>query len=294
MANVDLQLLNEYMYSRKGLRNHLRTTIVEQSDDLLVTWQIQAINALDCWLKDVLNNHISTEKRERLRTIQQCCALPDIVVDVAVSVLYLNKIEMTWQESVNYLCEVMPHEEVKDRVLTAAEILAVCQGKLYSITQGIPCLIERYWSLPDSMYLWIGNKGFSLPMVCPPQPVTNTSNAGYLDIKEPVMLGGKNAQHSYPLALDVLNIQNQISWCIDEEALKEPIPVPKIIGDSHRYFERTGPVVWQKMLDEGNQFWLIHQYDTRGRLYDHGYWLHYQGDERSKSLLSFTQYEYLD
>ena len=142
---------------------------------------------------------------------------------------------------------------------------------------------------------WINNTGFNPPLVEPPKPVTNARNCGYHTFNEPLILGGKFTKHSRPLNYPAINTLNSIQWVLDPEVLKEEDMVPPDFNYASRqtkeeYLRECGHV---NDLLGTEPFWLAWQYDSRGRVYSHGYHVNFQSYEYRKAMLSFNKYEYL-
>jgi hypothetical protein len=141
---------------------------------------------------------------------------------------------------------------------------------------------------------WINRTGYNPPLVEAPIPVLNNRNCGYHTIREPLVLG-KFTQHNKPLNLPAINTLNGIQWVLDPEVLKEPDEVPEDFDLVTRQ-TRTGFLQQcSNILDilSDKPFWLAWQYDSRGRMYSHGYHINFQAYEYRKAMLSFNKMEYL-
>ena len=145
---------------------------------------------------------------------------------------------------------------------------------------------------------------FPLPMVIPPKTITKNSQSGYLLNNSSVIL--KDNHHENDVCLDHLNKMNSISFCID-------IPTSKLVKNSWRNldkmkagetkadferrvrafekYDRTCHDVMDKLTSEGNEFYLTHRYDKRGRTYCQGYHINYQGTPWNKAVIQLTEQE---
>jgi hypothetical protein len=144
-------------------------------------------------------------------------------------------------------------------------------------------------------YEWINDTLFNPPLIEPPLTVKDNYHCGYHTISEPLILGNMT-MHDQPQDYEAINILNKIAWVLDEEVLKEPEVPSKPITDplEHQTFSdmaNDSQFVYRILADR--PFWIAWQYDTRGRMYSHGYHVNFQSFEYKKALLSFNKYEYL-
>jgi hypothetical protein len=148
---------------------------------------------------------------------------------------------------------------------------------------------------------------FPLPMVIPPKPIVTNRDTGY------VMSGGsvilKKNHHEDDVCLDHLNRVNAVRFAIDEHVATfvknswRNLDKPKM-GESKEDFEkrkrafekydRTSKEVIAKIISLGNEFYLTHKYDKRGRIYCQGYHINYQGAPWNKAVIQLADKELVD
>ena len=288
----DLELL-----SRKNVRGVVRRAIEEELDSSLMDWTIKAGLKLKDWFE---TEHEYEQKVERVRVLKEARDLEWYLVEIAAAVLHVpSTLTLTLPACAGWLSSSLPDEvgDVWVKVKMAASLLAVCEGLgLYDLMPGSPHKVERHHELDQETFGWINEMGFNLPMVCRPKEVTSNGNAGYLGIRESVILGGRLKYHDEPLALDVLNIMNGIEWELDDGVLTEP-EVPSKPLDTAEKFQNfsqqaaESQTVYELLRKAGGKFHFVHQFDSRGRIYQHGYHVHHQSFQYKKGMLNFARKE---
>jgi hypothetical protein len=135
----------------------------------------------------------------------------------------------------------------------------------------------------------INNTFTTPPFVQPPLPVTNRHNCGYYTFSIP-LISGKYTQHDGHVNTKVINVLNGIQWVLDKDVLAEPEVVPLKIHDPHML--SYSKFLYNLYADR--IFWLNWRFDSRGRMVQNGYHIHFQSYHYKKMALSFNKYEYLD
>jgi hypothetical protein len=145
---------------------------------------------------------------------------------------------------------------------------------------------------------------YPLPMVIPPLPVKTNSDTGYLTIQNSVIL--RDNHHEEDICLDHINSMNQIK-------LKLNLDVARMIQNSWRGLDKSKPGeekgeyekrvaafnkydknsrdIMELLSIAGDEFYLTHKYDKRGRCYCQGYHVNYQGNPWNKAVVEFAQGE---
>jgi len=59
-------------------------------------------------------------------------------------------------------------------------------------------------------------------------------------------------------------------------------------------FDKTSRDVLDGLFTLGNEFYLTHKYDKRGRTYCQGYHVNIQGNDWNKSVIEFGEKEYVN
>lgn len=148
---------------------------------------------------------------------------------------------------------------------------------------------------------------FPLPMVIPPRKVRDNRDTGYFTSRNSIIL--RKNHHDDDVCLDHINRVNRIAFSIDYDTahmianrwrhLDKPKP-----GESQEEFQkrvkafnkydRTAKEVIDTILRYGNEFYLTHKYDKRGRVYCQGYHINYQGAPWNKAVIELAHREFVD
>lgn len=162
----------------------------------------------------------------------------------------------------------------------------------YEITQDVEEMLARYQ--------------FPLPMIIPPKKVTNNQmGSGYLDKKGRIVLNGSDVFDEEDVCLDHINRCNSVALTLNQNVVASAegmmiIPKRKI-GEAFTDFQKrqkqahvfyeTSLEVMKGLLTLGNEFWLTHKYDRRGRTYAVGYHVNSQGTDYNKAVLELAKKE---
>lgn len=163
------------------------------------------------------------------------------------------------------------------------------------------------FTISDDVQLELDKFQYPLPMVIPPRKITTNKRSGYLTSHGSVIL--RNNHHDNDVNLDHLNTVNTVSFRINDVVahmvknewrnLDRPKQGETEIDFKKRKrafekYDRTAKDVMQLLLVEGNQFYLTHKYDKRGRVYAQGYHVNYQGAPWNKAVIEFDQQEIIE
>jgi hypothetical protein len=293
----------EALYSKRNIHTVLHEAIKHELDKFLLTWALLAYVRIPEWLE----GKYFKSKDIRLATLKKDLAvngLETLVVAIAASVLHTHTVQ-TIQQCTGYLQAFLPHENAFDRAKTAAELIALCSRDtgLYAIERhgsGDPATIKvHHWPLVEkkllSAFKWINDTCFNPPLVEPPKKVSNNIQCGYHTINEPLILGSLT-MHNLPQNYKAVNMLNQIEWVLDQDVLAEPeVPgKPCQNSEQHQRFNamvQSSKYIYGLLADD--PFYFAWQYDSRGRMYSHGYHVNLQAAEYKKASLSFNKYEVL-
>ena len=146
---------------------------------------------------------------------------------------------------------------------------------------------------------------YPLPMVVPPEFIkTNTRNGYRIHNHGSVIL--KDNHHTDDICLDHINRANKTKLCINYEVMRmiqnkwKNLDKPKedeTVADYQKRvkafekFDKSSRDVMKLLLSEGNELYLTHKVDKRGRTYCQGYTVNYQGTAWSKATIEFYNKE---
>ena len=292
----------EICYSKRSIHTVLHHAIQHQLDEFLINWSLKAYVKIPEWIKGTYY----PSKMERLQKLQAQIdnqGLDKLVVAILAAVLHTPKVQ-TIQQCVGYLQAYIEDDRAFHRAKTASELLAINarEGGLYHIKRNgshPATVIVNHWPLINEKlhdsFEWINDTLFNPPLIEPPIEVTDNHHCGYHTLNEPLLMGHLT-MHDQPQNYKAINTLNQIEWVLDEEVLKEPErpSKPLTTAEQHMVFsDMANDSQFVYGLIKDNPFWLCWQYDSRGRMYSHGYHVNFQSFEYKKALLSFNKMEYL-
>lgn len=160
------------------------------------------------------------------------------------------------------------------------------------------------FSLPNEIQKELDQYQFPLPVLVPPKKVKSNRDVGYFTFNGSILL--KNNHHDDDVVLEHINKLNSISLCMNPDTVQNMqnkwrnLDKPKEDESMTDYYKRKKAFekfdtasrdVLKSLFILGNEFYLTHKYDKRGRTYCVGYHVNYQGTDWSKSVVEFTNKE---
>jgi hypothetical protein len=297
------QLEVEAMFSPEETHSVLKTAIINQFDKDLVTWALRGYFQVYKYLEGTY--YASKQKRvEELALHLMTRSMDDLLATILCAVLR-GKQNTSLQRVVGYIAASLPHEEPFDNIKTAGELLAVVggKGKLIEIDRqehdDTPIVKCNYWLMMNKLFRteldWIEDTHYHPPLIEPPHQVTNRHSCGYWSVDIPVLLGDYT-QHDNALDFETLNILNAIPWTLDKNTLalgEQPPGQFKTIDAQINFWDHKleAKRVYDMLGD--NEFYLVWQYDSRGRIYSHGHHVNFQSYAYKKALLNLNHFEVL-
>lgn len=148
---------------------------------------------------------------------------------------------------------------------------------------------------------------FPLPMVVQPSEVKTNLDTGYLTQKGSVIL--RDNHHEDDVCLDHLNRMNRLKLALNLDVAKtiqnkwrnldrkKPNETWEDFKKRRKAFEKYDLVakdVIELLTQEGNELYLTHRYDKRGRTYCMGHHVTYQGTDWNKAVLELGEKEKLE
>lgn len=182
-------------------------------------------------------------------------------------------------------------------------------GNTYQVRPLFALSMELQCHIRDTMYL--------PPMVCPPHKLHSNSDSPYQTLGfDSVLKGGKHNHHEHETCLEVINAYNQTPLRLELrilDILHEP-PPDFDSPERRAYWEMLNPdrpwelelakrrKQWIEFINQskhvydlldscGNRFWVVHDYDKRGRVYTRGYHVNVQGNKYKRAIVElYEQY----
>lgn len=207
--------------------------------------------------------------------------------------------------NISTLVGILRHHN-NDNQLTADWIAKCYENGLVEWDALTEVFITQF-SISDDVQEEIDRYQYPLPMVVEPMAVTNNTTTGYLVCSKGSLLL-KDNHHDQDICLDHINRMNKVMLCLEPRVYGFIANQWKNLdrakpGESKQEYEsrkrafqkydRTSRDVLQVLTREGNEFYLTHKYDKRGRIYCQGYAVTYQGNTWNKAVINFAEQEHL-
>lgn len=191
----------------------------------------------------------------------------------------------------------------QDSQLTADMIYQAAAHDLVDYNTQLRVFIVRY-DISDEVQEELDRFQFPLPMVVKPEKVRNNRSTGMLTSGGSIIL--RNNHHNDDVCLDHINRVNSIRFVINTDTARmvkntwRNLDKPKKGETTEDFnkrkkafekYDRTAKDVIDLLVKEGNEFYLTHKYDKRGRIYCQGYHVTYQGAPWNKAVIEFAEQE---
>ena len=192
---------------------------------------------------------------------------------------------MTYQAMIGYVSGQITCAKVLDRAKCAAECIAlIYQNSLITITKISPVtmMITTEYALEEK----IPELEKHLPKFIKPGTIQSNS-----------ILGNRFKQHGDHTCNQHIDNMNTTRLCLETRLLGIGLEQPKDVLDSleeqqqWKMFTKRSEDMYRNTLNHGNNFYLKHAYDTRGRCYCEGYYINYQGSSFKKAIVQLADKE---
>lgn len=293
MLPKDIQLANEYTYSRKFIDRYIEKAITSCEDTMK-----KVAHGVEL-LEEYRSKTYSYEsKNVRMQSIQHL-ELEPLVISILVGVAYCQSPELFTSITAQLAGRLRFSEKV-DGIKTIAEMVAVlCNTDAFDILKPdkfASLAIQSNIPLDDRLLGYIQNSTYLPPMVCEPRTLTNNYSSGYLTHEDSLILG-KGNHHDENICLDTLNIANSVALTLNTEFLstfeEEPTyeldtPTKEVLWDQYK---RQSYKYYTMIAKQNNRFYLTHKVDKRGRTYAQGYHISSQGTSFKKACIELADGE---
>ncbi len=288
----ELQCKIEHIFGK----NHIREQVLKDIDPE---------SNLFASLVDNINNYRNktysyTSKNKRLKALT--VSSDDLAIELIIAVITIEPTIVPVQVVISKLIPHLKCSNLIDGVKIAGEIIAVCEGDLFTLhhntdlenetdTLGIKPKFQVKAHTQD----FINNTKYLPPMICKPIPWKGNTGYGNVTGSGSVILGTGNDEGQNQNLLTI-NILQSIEWELNEEML-EFMEVSKKALDTiekRQNFDlmvNSSEVVYKDLLEQGNKFYLVWKYDFRGRSYSQGYHVNLQSNSYRKAIMNFKHKE---
>lgn len=289
----DAQQATEYKYSRKNIDAHIRQTLESNSTIMSL------INAAVIYVNSYIDQDHYASKKARLVELRDTRDLYEVIMDIAVLLLPHNS-NHGFANAVGEVTSRLKLNQQHSGVKTAGELvglLAICG--LYDIARNE---LDDSWdivpihTLDEKLYLFMAETKYMPPMIVPPKIISKNYDNAYLTIKES-MINGSGNHHDGNVCLDSINIFNQVPLSLNTELLRtfsEQQPEEWSNPDHQKQwykFVTDSYHVYKELVQAGNEFYLTHKVDKRGRTYAQGYHVSTQGNKFKKAIIDLAHKE---
>lgn len=323
MADNMLQVVRqeeiEQRFNRKLIDGRIREFI--ENDPGMVSKALYGIQLLEEYRS---KTYAYESKNIRITQVKDI-DLESLVIQLFVGIAYCQ-LPTLFTSITAQLAGRIGMDDKRDSIITISEMLAIlCATDAFDIERigkfGSLKVISRI-PLPDDVIECINNSLYLPPMVCEPLELKSNYSSGYLSHKDSVILG-KGNHHDDDICLDVLNLINKTPLKLDMEFLCELDEDPKTEFTIERVIESAlekGKILTeaeasekvQKQIDNwhrfkaqsqqfyllmhrmGNEFYLTHKVDKRGRIYCSGYHISTQGTAYKKAMVELAHEELIE
>ena len=284
----------EEVFSKKSTRDFIFELLMADPTTLHMIGD--GIDLITAWA----NSPSTYKAKEERKAAILCMDIQDIVEKLFIDVL-LIKGTSTLASMSSQLGQTLGFADTREGITLAAELLAVMLPvQLYTIAplyaKGQYHVIPMIELTPEERIT--AERGMYIPpSIDKPCKLKGNRDSGYKSLKgESLILGGGYKHHEGDICLDVLNLQNRIPLCINEEFL-EAVPeerkksldeikqdliekgkTKQEIHDALRQEDYNwyihcslSNMVYNILLDAGNKFYVCNKVDMRGRVYSQGH-----------------------
>lgn len=263
--------------------------------------------------KDILQATLEDlfDKHQMLPRIRQEFAKITTFIEVieAKGINHDFAIDLLAQMAIHRRCKInvlvgLLRGHFNDTQKTADEVCKCAEADLVDFDPQVGLLITIA-QIGSELQDEIDKYQYPLPMVVPPEVIKiNTRNGYRIHNHGSIIL--KNNHHTDDVCLDHINRVNKTKLSINHEVMMmiqnkwKNLDKPKedeTVADYRKRvkafekFDRTSKDVMKLLLSEGNELYLTHRYDKRGRTYCAGYQCNYQGTAWSKVTIEFFNKE---
>lgn len=295
--HIENQREIENMYSKRAVKKKLIQEISECPE--LHASALECVNLI----QDYVSQSYYESKNQRIAEfVERKTDLLELVYDIFY-VVVPKRVPELYTSVVGEVASVIGMTDKGDGAKMAGELLAVlCEADVWDIIKEdkfASLYIVSNYDLSEELRRYMMQAQYLPPMICPPNKVRSNYDSGYLTKRESMILGKGNF-HTGEICLDSINKFNQVPLTLNVELLTTLSETPKrdfkdgkqreqwmkFVNDSYR--------VYKELIQQGNEFYLTHRVDKRGRTYAQGYHVSTQGNSFRKAMIQFAEPELVE
>lgn len=291
MRNVYWQEANEQKYSIKEIDKAIEAFVKSPAMESKVEQGVRLINTY-------MAKSYYASKNARIIQLKGL-VIKDLVISILIGTAYFLKEEL-FTSAVSQLASRLKFSDKVEAIITTSELLAILsEVDAYDLNKASKMasiyLISRL-PLPTDILDKIVRSEYLPPMVCIPLELVNNFSSGYLGFNESLIL--KKNHHDGDICLDVLNKVNNVALQMDTEFLSKveekptsELDSPEKLTNWNKFKYQSHEIYKLLAIEQGNQFYLTHKVDKRGRIYASGYHVNTQGASYKKAMLELKREE---
>jgi hypothetical protein len=289
MLKIIQQEIIENTFNRKLINQKIKEVITDEYSGFISS----GVRLLSEWL----GCSYYSSKNVRLELVK-ALDLKELVTKMLVEVAHCQHAELFTSVSAK-LAGALGWTDKPDAIKTMAEMLAIiADTDAYDIKRNEvnSFVIKSRMQFSTELTQFIENTMYLPPMLVEPHEVKTNIDTGYLTLKDSLVLGKGNF-HTGDLCLDAINIANSVKLKLDTAFVSkvEMLCTFKVKEqeqlDQFNTFKKNSYKLMSLLATNGNEFWLTHRVDKRGRLYSQGYHVHTQSNAFGKSCIEFADEE---
>ena len=290
---VENQRQTEWMYSKKYIRTYLKDALLNS-----VELQAKIVDAVSL-INDYASQSYYKSKDKRIADFMLNRDLVQTVESIMLVTLPKQKPEL-YTSVVGELSAMIGMTDKGDGAKIAAELLATLADldvyDLFKHTDRGSIYLVSAFELDEKIVKFIEQTMYLPPMICPPREIRTNHDSGYLTKRESMILGKGNF-HTENICLDSINKFNQVALSLNVRLLKTFSEEPKkeftdpAKKEQWMTFVKKSYEVYRDLVQHGNEFWLTHRVDKRGRTYAQGYHCSTQGNSFRKAIVELSDKE---
>ena len=299
MSHFIHQESNEKRYNREHINGYIREEIL--ANPVMQDRIKHGVQLIQQLIEPAFHGGYYASKNKRLLELAHL-DIETLVVDIFVGVAYCMTPEL-FTSITSQMASRLRFNDRAEAITTVAEMMAVlCNTDAFDILKPhkmASLVIQSKMIFSPKLLDFISNSQHLPPMVVPPMKLENNYSSGYLTHNSSLILGSGN-HHDGDICLDVLNLMNNVALSLDLEFLCKVEEEPTFDLDTREKqqewmrFKKQSYRFYDLMQSQGNEFYLTHQVDKRGRIYCHGYHITTQGSAFKKAMIEFADKEWIE
>ena len=217
----------------------------------------------------------------------------------------LAQLALHKRADINTICGIM-HKHATSMQETIDLIKLCAELDLIDYNTNFSVFITKY-TISNDVQTDIDRYQYPLPMVVKQKEVKCNTDNGYLTSKGSLIL--QDNHHDDDICLDHINRANKIRFKLNKDIIsvinnswsnlnkrksRESVQDYQKRISAFEHYNTNAHAVMDLLIQEGNEFYLTHKYDKRGRVYSQGYHVNYQGNSWNKAVIDFAEEEIVE